>query len=71
MVLENYWVYMGSSMTVRPLAGYHCTCALMNWSVLRHSRPGFVVVVPRASVVIAFAFVAYCDLVVTYNDGLL
>ena len=27
--------------------------------------------VPRASAVIAFAFVAYCDLVVTYDDGLL
>ena len=26
---------MGSSMTVRPLAGYHCTCALINWSVLQ------------------------------------
>ena len=27
---------MGSSMTVRALAGCHCTCALINWSVLRH-----------------------------------
>ena len=27
---------MGSSMTVRPLAGCHCTCTLINWSVLRH-----------------------------------
>ena len=26
---------MGSSMTVRPLAGRHCTCTLINWSVLR------------------------------------
>ena len=26
---------MGSSTTVRPLAGYHCTCALINWLVLR------------------------------------
>ena len=25
---------MGSSVTVRPLAGCHCTCALINWSVL-------------------------------------
>jgi len=31
----DYRVYMGSSMTVRPLAGCHCTCALINWSVLR------------------------------------
>ena len=31
----DYRVYMGSSMTVRPLAGYHCTCTLINWSVLR------------------------------------
>ena len=31
----DYWVYMGSSMTVRPLTGCHCTCALRNWSVLR------------------------------------
>ena len=30
----DYWVYMGSSMTMRPLAGCHCTCALINWSVL-------------------------------------
>ena len=30
----DYRVYMGSSMTVRPLAGCHCTCALINWSVL-------------------------------------
>ena len=30
----DYPVYMGSSMTVRPLAGCHCTCALINWSVL-------------------------------------
>ena len=30
----DYWVYMGSSMIVRPLAGCHCTCALINWSVL-------------------------------------
>ena len=27
---------MGSSMIVRPLVGYHCTCALTNWSVLLH-----------------------------------
>ena len=27
---------MGSSMTVRPLAGCHCTCTLINWLVLRH-----------------------------------
>ena len=25
---------MGSSMTVRPLAGYYCTYALINWIVL-------------------------------------
>ena len=31
----DYRVYMGSSMTVRPLAGYHYSCALINWSVLR------------------------------------
>ena len=31
----NYRVYMGSSMTVRPLADCHCTCAIINWSVLR------------------------------------
>ena len=30
----DYRVYMGSSMTVRPLVGYHYTCALINWSVL-------------------------------------
>ena len=33
----DYQVYMGSSMTVRPLVGYHCTCALINWLVLWHS----------------------------------
>ena len=31
----DYRVYMCSSMTVRPLAGCHCTCTLINWSVLR------------------------------------
>ena len=30
----DYRVYMGSSMTVRPLAGCYCTCALINWMVL-------------------------------------
>jgi len=30
----DYRVYMGLGMTVRPLVGYHCTCALINWSVL-------------------------------------
>ena len=30
----DYRVYMGSSMTVRPLAGYYCTYALINWIVL-------------------------------------
>ena len=30
----NYRVYMGSSMIVGPLADCHCTCALINWSVL-------------------------------------
>ena len=30
----DHQVYMGSSMTVRPLTGYHCTCALINWSVM-------------------------------------
>ena len=30
----DYRVYMGSSMIVRPLAGCHSTCALINWSVL-------------------------------------
>ena len=34
----DYRVYMGSSMTVRPLAGRHCTCAIINWSVLRQLR---------------------------------
>ena len=29
----DYRVYLGLSMIVRPLVGYHCTCALMNWSV--------------------------------------
>ena len=29
---------MGSSMTVRQLVGCHCTCALINWSVLRHNN---------------------------------
>ena len=33
--LTDYRVYMGSSMTVRPLAGCHRTCTLINWSVLR------------------------------------
>ena len=32
----DYRVYMGSSMIVRPLASHHCTCALINWLVLRH-----------------------------------
>ena len=31
---------MGSSMTVRPLAGCHCTCTLINWSVLRQPAMG-------------------------------
>ena len=31
----DYRVYIGSSMTVRPLMGCHCICALINWSVLR------------------------------------
>ena len=30
----DYRVYMGSSMIVRPLVDYHCTCALINWTVL-------------------------------------
>ena len=30
----DYRVYMVSSMTVRPLAGCYCTCALINWTVL-------------------------------------
>ena len=30
----DYQVYMGLGMTVRPLVGCHCTCALINWSVL-------------------------------------
>ena len=30
----DYRVYMGSSMIVRPLMGYYCTCALINWMVL-------------------------------------
>ena len=25
---------MGSSMKVGPLGGWHCTCALINWTVL-------------------------------------
>ena len=33
----GYQVYMGSSMTVRPLEDCHYTCALINWSVLLHS----------------------------------
>ena len=35
----DYRVYMGSSMTVRPLADCHYTCILINWSVLRHLQP--------------------------------
>ena len=38
----DYQVYMGSSMIVRPLAGYHCTCALINWMVLLHNQPHLV-----------------------------
>jgi len=29
-----YQVYMGSSMIVRLLTGYHCTCVLISWTVL-------------------------------------
>ena len=36
----DYRVYMGSSMTVRPLAHCYCTCALINWSVLRQNGCG-------------------------------
>ena len=32
----DYQVYMGSSMTVRPLVDRYCTCALINWMVLLH-----------------------------------
>ena len=32
----DYRVYMDSSTIVRPLVGFHCTCALINWSVLLH-----------------------------------
>ena len=36
-----YRVYIGSSMTVRPLAGCRCTCALINWTVLlQHDHIG-------------------------------
>ena len=35
VVLDGLPVYMGSSMTVRLLADCHCTCTLINWSVLR------------------------------------
>ena len=35
----DYWVYMGSSMIVRPLASCHCTCALINWTVLSQLYP--------------------------------
>ena len=38
--LTDYRVYMGSSMTVRPLTGRHCTCVLINWSVLRQKMKG-------------------------------
>ena len=34
----DYRVYMGSSMIVQPLVGCHCTCALINWSVLLQYR---------------------------------
>ena len=37
--LIDYQVYMGSSTIVWPLAGYHCTCALINWTVLLHCPP--------------------------------
>ena len=30
VVLDDYRVYMGSSMIVWPLAGRHCTCTLIN-----------------------------------------
>ena len=35
MVLDGLPGLYGASMTVRPLAGRHCTCTLINWSVLR------------------------------------
>ena len=35
VVLDGLPGYMGSSMIVRPLAGCHCICTLINWSVLR------------------------------------
>ena len=30
----DYRIYMDSSMTAWPLTGRHCTCALINWTVL-------------------------------------
>ena len=42
VVLDELSVYMGSSMTVRPLVGYHCTCALINWSIMLQFLPIFV-----------------------------
>ena len=35
-VLDGLLDYIGSSVIVPPLVGYHCTCALINWSVLLH-----------------------------------
>ena len=34
----DYRVYMGSSMTVRPLASCYCTCALINQTLLAASE---------------------------------
>ena len=45
----DYWVYMGSSMTVRPLTGCHCTCALVNWLVLLHLSLASIMVIVRGS----------------------
>ena len=45
----DYRVYMGSSMIVRPLAGCHCTCTLVNWLVLLHLSPAPIVVIVRGA----------------------
>ena len=40
---KDYRVYIGSSMIVWPLTDCHCTCALINWTVLLQSHSLYVI----------------------------
>ena len=64
----DYRVYMGSSMIVWPLAGCHCTCALINWMVLLQVWLALLLILFWSVSLLYYCETRECDFLRTKNN---